>query len=247
MSQPNTNQHTGGASSDQDGTGGPPPEGTSPADDTGTGSGTETGADGGDGTDAGGDSGEPTPPTRLADVMATLDEASQRIVRAAVNKKNSENQNLRRRVEAAEPKARKWDENQESDKSAEDQAAERERAANERAEAATNRMVRSEIRALAAGRFADPEDASAFLGDVSTYLTGDGEPDTDAIEGALDDLLDRKPHLGKPAQNQNTPRPPAPNRAQGSSGGGSKPNRTTGTDLGREMFRGRRRTGAQAS
>jgi len=79
--------------------------------------------------------------------------------------------------------------------------------------------VRSEVRALAAGEFADPDDAHAFL-DLDDFVSDDGEIDADGIRSSLADLLKRKPHLAKPADN--SPRRPAPDRTQGSSGNGNR-------------------------
>lgn len=84
----------------------------------------------------------------------------------------------------------------------------------EQAQALLTRAVSAEVKALA-GEFADPSDAAAFL-DLKKYATESNDIDTDAIKADLADLLARKPHLGK----QPTPRVPAPNPAQGSSGAG---------------------------
>lgn len=85
--------------------------------------------------------------------------------------------------------------------------------------AAQARAVRSEVRALAAAEFADPDDAHAFL-DLEAFVSDDGEIDADGIRDSLTDLLKRKPHLAKPADN--SPRRPAPDRTQGSSGNGAR-------------------------
>lgn len=61
---------------------------------------------------------------------------------------------------------------------------------------ANARVLRSEIKAAAAGKFADPADALAFL-DVSKFeVDENGDVDADEIKDAIDDLLTRKPHLG---------------------------------------------------
>lgn len=83
-------------------------------------------------------------------------------------------------------------------------------------QAANQRAVKAEVKALAAPDFADAEDAAAFLA-TGTYLTADGDVDTARIRTDLADLLARKPHLAKP---QGT-RVPAPNPAQGSSASGA--------------------------
>lgn len=89
-----------------------------------------------------------------------------------------------------------------------------ETAANVKANA---RIVRAEIRALAANRFADPADAVVFLDPADFDVDADGEVDRDDIASALDALLAKKPHLGKPDQQ----RPPRPDPSQGASDGGA--------------------------
>lgn len=111
-------------------------------------------------------------------------------------------------------KAAEFDKVAEAQKTAEQRAQEAAVAAEERANQLLKRAIRSEIKALAADKFADPDDPGGFL-DVTRYASADGEVDTAAIVADLDDLLARKPHLGKPEPG---PRTPAPNRAQGTSG-----------------------------
>ncbi|MFB6977695.1 hypothetical protein [Streptomyces scopuliridis] len=82
----------------------------------------------------------------------------------------------------------------------------------ERAEKATKRAVLAEVRAAAA-EFADPDDAAAFL-DVTAYTSDDGEIDTEAISGDLAALLERKPHLRKPAAEPQKKKP-KPDPGQG--------------------------------
>lgn len=62
-------------------------------------------------------------------------------------------------------------------------------------EAANQRLVRSEVRALAAGFLADPDDAVHFL-DLSQYEPGDdGDFDRKAIQADLAQLVKSKPYL----------------------------------------------------
>lgn len=138
---------------------------------------------------------------------------------AALKKKNSEAENLRKRLKELEPLAKKAKELEDAQKSEQERLTEQLKAAEERVTAVQQRAVRSEVKALAAGEFADPEDAHAFL-DLGAYVDKDGEIDTAAISGDLKDLLKRKPHLGKPVDN--SPRRPAPDRSQGSSGNGNR-------------------------
>ena len=83
------------------------------------------------------------------------------------------------------------------DKTPDEQALDKARA-EARAEAITKanqRVLRSEIKSLATGQFRDPSDALAFL-DLSEFEVSDnGDVDVDDINEALQDLLERKPHL----------------------------------------------------
>jgi len=85
------------------------------------------------------------------------------------------------------------------------------KAAQERAEAATRLAVSSQVEALAAGRFQDPQDAVDAL-QGGTFVTDEGAVDREAIKAALDGLLERKPHW---AAAEPGPRTPRPDPAQG--------------------------------
>ncbi|MFD7465163.1 hypothetical protein [Streptomyces tendae] len=76
------------------------------------------------------------------------------------------------------------------------------------------RAVRSEVRALAAASFADPDDAAGAL-DLDDFINDAGDIDELAIRSALDSLLERKPHWAK-SQPPEGPRRPAPDRTQAS-------------------------------
>lgn len=93
------------------------------------------------------------------------------------------------------------------------------RAAREAAAEATAkanaRIVRAEVKALAAESFADAADAAPFL-DLSQYEVDDnGDVDADQIRDDLKALLAKKPHLAK-AETAKGPRTPKPDPAQGS-------------------------------
>lgn len=60
---------------------------------------------------------------------------------------------------------------------------------------ANTRILRAEVKALAAGKFADPADAPMYLNLDEFDVDDDGEVDGDAIKAALDDVLKKKPHL----------------------------------------------------
>ncbi|WP_055525315.1 hypothetical protein [Streptomyces graminilatus] len=90
------------------------------------------------------------------------------------------------------------------DKTEAQKQAEALQAATERAEQATRLAVSSQVEALAAGRFQDPQDAVTAL-QSGTFVTADGTVDRAAITAALDNLLTQKPHWA--ATGSRTPRP----------------------------------------
>lgn len=138
---------------------------------------------------------------------------------AALKKKNSEAENLRKRLKELEPLAKRAKELEDAQKSDSERLNEQLTVAQERAAKAVRTAVASKVEALASKDFADPEDAAGAL-DLAAYVDEDGVIDTDGIKRDLDDLLKRKPHWAKPADN--TPRRPAPDRTQGSSGNGNR-------------------------
>lgn len=76
----------------------------------------------------------------------------------------------------------------------------RKQGATETAAQFRDRIKRAEIRALAAGKFADPEDAIKLLElDDDDIFDDEGEVQTSALKTALEDLLERKPHLAATA------------------------------------------------
>lgn len=60
---------------------------------------------------------------------------------------------------------------------------------------ANARIVRSEIRAAAAGKLADPKDALTFLDLTQFEVDENGEVDSDEVAEAIDELLKNKPYL----------------------------------------------------
>lgn len=80
---------------------------------------------------------------------------------------------------------------------------------------ANQRIVRSEVRAAAAGKLTNPRDALAFL-DLSQFeVDEDGQVDEDEIADAIEDLLKERPYLGAAAK---APEP----RFKGSGDGGAR-------------------------
>jgi hypothetical protein len=75
----------------------------------------------------------------------------------------------------------------------------RKEARTEATAAFNQRLVAAEVRAVAAGKLADPEDAIRFL-DLDDFKVGDaGEVDKTAITKALDGLVKAKPYLAASA------------------------------------------------
>ncbi|MFE0270820.1 hypothetical protein ACFWZY_01570 [Streptomyces sp. NPDC058992] len=60
---------------------------------------------------------------------------------------------------------------------------------------ANGRILRSEVRAAAKGRLADPKDALTFLDLDQFEVNEDGEVDEDEIAEAIEDLIKNKPYL----------------------------------------------------
>lgn len=102
----------------------------------------------------------------------------------------------------------------------------RTQAAREAIEKANARILRSEVKALAAGKFHDVSDALLNL-DLSTFeVDENGDVDPEEISEAIEDLLSRKPHLAATARQ----------RFQGTGDGGaarkaSGPSQLTRADL----------------
>lgn len=97
------------------------------------------------------------------------------------------------RVEAQKALAEKDKQGENEQPDAEKIRAEADRAAMAKV---NERILRSEIRAAAAGKFQDPKDALAYL-DLSKFeVDEDGSVDEDEISEALADLLTKKPYLG---------------------------------------------------
>ena len=99
--------------------------------------------------------------------------------------------------EARDLKAERENADKEPAEQALDQA--RREAAAEATSAANKRILRSEVRAIAKGRLADPADALVYLDLDSFDVDDDGEIDSEAIEDAISDLLKKKPYLGADA------------------------------------------------
>lgn len=142
---------------------------------------------------------------------------------AELRKKNSEAANLRKRLKEQEPLLAELQRRKDAEKSDTDRLTDQLTAATEQITKTRQRLVRSQVQALAMTGFADPEDAVGAL-DLDSYIDSDGDIDEAAIEADLQALLERKPHWAK-AQPQEGPRRPAPDRTQAS---GANRTRTLG-------------------
>ncbi|WP_329215277.1 hypothetical protein OG352_06490 [Streptomyces sp. NBC_01485] len=133
---------------------------------------------------------------------------------AELRKKNSEAANLRKRLKDQEPLLAELQRRKDAEKSDTDRLTDQLATATEQITKTRQRLVRTQVQALAMTGFADPEDAVGAL-DLDSYIDGDGDIDEAAIEADLQSLLERKPHWAK-AQPPEGPRRPAPDRTQAS-------------------------------
>lgn len=133
---------------------------------------------------------------------------------AALRKKNSEAENLRKRLREQEPLLVELQRIKDAEKTESERLNDQLSRAQEQIAKTRQRLVRTQVQALAMTGFADPEDAVGAL-DLDSYIDSDGDIDEAAIKADLDALLERKPHWAK-TQPQEGPRRPAPDRTQAS-------------------------------
>ena len=81
--------------------------------------------------------------------------------------------------------------------------ADAQRKASDEVTAYREKLVRAEVRAVAAGRLADPTDALKFVDD-SSFVNTKGEVDHEAITKSIDELLASKPYLAMSASTSNS-------------------------------------------
>ena len=138
---------------------------------------------------------------------------------AKIRKVNQEAASLRKRLKELEPLAAKAKQIEDAERTEVERLQSRLTEREQEIARLRKRTVKSEVRALAASAFADPTDPEALL-DLDGYVGDDGEIDTDQIKADLADLLERKPHLGKPKpkdpEDSERRRRPAPDRTQAS-------------------------------
>jgi hypothetical protein len=104
----------------------------------------------------------------------------------------------------------------------------RSQAAREATQKANARILRSEVKALATGKFADPSDVALYLDLTKFEVDDNGDVDAEEITDAIEELLTRKPHLAA------TARP----RFQGTGDGGAARKASGPTQLTREELDG---------
>lgn len=157
--------------------------------------------------------GDPAPDDTATDDEAKLGDAGKRAIErmkaseAEAKRKAAEERKARL---AAEAKVREYEDRDKSD--LDKATAQAERAADQAVKAVA-RAVSAEIRVGANGRFADPADAvDVLMRNPAQYVDAEGEIDTDAIETALADLLERKPHWAKPEPAPAAPADPEPEK-----------------------------------
>jgi hypothetical protein len=139
---------------------------------------------------------------------------------AKIRKANNEAANLRKRLKELEPLANEAQQLRDANKSETERLQGQLETAEKRIATMRDRAVKSEVRSIAADLFADKTDPEAHLA-LSDYVTDDGEIDTAQIEADLAELLERKPHLGKPKAEPERKRP-APDKTQASSANGKR-------------------------
>ncbi|MEU8829337.1 hypothetical protein [Streptomyces sp900116325] len=146
---------------------------------------------------------------------------------AKIRKANSEAKNLRERLKLLEPKAAELQAIKDAEKTESERLNDQLEAAKEQISKTRQRLVRSQVTALAGtatgdrAAFADPADAFGEL-DLDSYIDGEGDIDEAAIEADLQALLERKPHWAKSLP-QEGPRRPAPDRTQASGANKTRP------------------------
>lgn len=174
------------------------------------GDGSDSDADGEDGDDDGDDSGGSDDVARL---VRTLD--SERTQRKAISKELRPWKALAREFGVTLDQARevlaKAKATKPKDGDGGPSEEEIRRTATEAADRRANeRVIRSEVKALAADLFANPADAALYL-DLASYEVGaDGDVDADEILDDLKSVLEDRPHLAKRPK-----RRPKPDTGQG--------------------------------
>lgn len=163
----------------------------------------------------------PAEPVEVAPVEPELGDAGKKAIDAMKSERNAAKAEAKAAREEAEALRA---EIANKDKPAEEIAIEKARheGRTEATQASNLRVLKSELKALATGKLADPTDAHLFI-DLAAFDVNDGgEPDSDALAEAIDKLLLAKPHLAA----STTPPPRFQGGADGGAGAPPKPNET---------------------
>ncbi|PQP24157.1 hypothetical protein [Rhodococcus opacus] len=136
-------------------------------------------------------------------------------LRSKLDKSVRAEKNLRERLKAAEPLLQQAEAAKEAQKTDLERAQEAANSAAEQVSKLRDRAVRAEAKVLASANFTNPDLAIRLLGDITSYVSDDGDIDTEQISVDLSALLESDPYLGR---TQDT-REMKPNRAQGRTGG----------------------------
>jgi hypothetical protein len=160
------------------------------------------------------DTTEVTDDAQAAETAAEEKPFDRKKFEAELRKKNSEAANLRKRLKEQEPLLAELQSRKDAEKSDTDRLNDQLANANAQITKTRQKLVRTQVQALAMTGFADPEDAVGAL-DLDSYIDSDGDIDEAAIEADLQALLERKPHWAK-TQPPEGPRRPAPDRTQSS-------------------------------
>lgn len=158
---------------------------------------------------------EPPKPQGLDAYLESLDDDGRKVVKAELDKARREAATYRGRARDAEARVAQIAQTQQTE---EQTRTAQEAATAQRLQALVEKSARAEIKALAADKFADPDDAAVHL-KASDYIDENGDVRSYELAAAIDDLLTRKPHLAKQAQRQT--RQPAPDQGQGRGGAGA--------------------------
>lgn len=148
----------------------------------------------------------------LEDLIAGLDDDAKATVLGEVRKARVEAKGLRDRLKAAEDAATAEAARLRAATLTEaERATEAAKRSDDKVSKVFTNLAQAKIEAAAAGRFADPDDATSLL-NPAKYVNDDGDVDTAGIKADLDELLSRKPHLA-------AKRGPRPDPSQGAGSG----------------------------
>lgn len=158
---------------------------------------------------------DPAKKPTLEELLADVSDEQRAAILGEVSSVRKEAASYRTKVNTLQPLANQAQALIDAQKTAEQIASEKALNSDLKAHGWRDRAVAAEVRALAAGKFADPADAAHFL-NLKDFISDDeeGDIDTASIQSALDALLTAKPHLAVPTTAQGL----RPDRTQGTGG-----------------------------